>query len=94
MSNKRKTSTEEIAEQGPEPVENVVVDIKPPKKVSTPVIRLKNNLNQMIPLNIRKADGLLVGIEIPARSELVWPDVNLGPDVAVKVGKKYITITR
>lgn len=93
MSNKRKTTTE-IVEQEPEPVESVVVDIKPPKKAPAPIVRLKNNLNQMIPLNIRKADGSSVGIEIPARSEIIWPDVNLGPDVAVKTGKKYITIIR
>lgn len=93
MSNKRKTTTE-IVEQEPEPVESVAVDIEPPKKVHVPVIRLKNNLNQMVPLNIRRADGSSVGIEIPARSEIVWPDVNLGPDVAVKTGKKYITILR
>lgn len=85
------TPTVVISELVPFPPPMTPTSPKKPKKSG---IRLKNNLNQMVPVNLRRKDGTTVGIEIPSRSEVEWPDVELGPDATVKVGKKYLTILR
>jgi hypothetical protein len=93
-------STLPVVEASPEvssPQFEVVAVVTPPKvkKKIEKTIRIKNNLRQMVPLNIRNARGVTVGIEIPAYGERVWPALdNLGPDIAVKTRKKYLSILR
>jgi hypothetical protein len=72
------------------------VEAKPVvKNTLVPTMRIKNNLRQMVPLNIRNSAGIEVGIEIPAYSEIIWPKVpDPGPDLRIKTCKKYLTVLK
>jgi hypothetical protein len=80
----------------PPPEEKVTPKVVAPKKILAPQpkshVILKNNMKQMIPVNIRKGNGMTVGIEIPAYTEIIWPNVELGPDVKSKLARKYLSL--
>jgi len=68
---------------------------KKSKVVPAPTVRIRNNLRQMIPVNVRDKNGKTHGIEIPAYSDYTWPDVpDFGPDLMVKTRQKYLSIIR
>jgi hypothetical protein len=49
--------------------------------ISLPTIVIRNSLNQLIPFNIKRADGKLIGIQLDANAFIVWPKLpDYGPD--------------
>jgi hypothetical protein len=71
-----------------------------PKQEELPkMVTLRNLLPQALTIELKHIDGGQVGRIIPTRGSLEWPDMGMhpsdfGPDVEVKVRRRYLIILR
>ena len=58
-------------------------------------ILLKNNLRQVLHLNIRDAAGIVQGIELAPKQSIPWVHAgDMGPDVDAKLRRKYLSLAQ